>query len=148
MPICENTPPLTSRLHQLSKLIEREANARYQAELGITHSEARILAATEGSSAALSVVELARAANIDKSQASRMAARLVERGLMCRTSDSQDERLAQHSLTASGRALHRRITRIAHEFDNMLVATLTPRERMALERAIGKVADATVTTFG
>ncbi len=70
---------LTYRLHVLNKLSERGISERYQAKLDVTLPEARIIAAV-GSFGPFSVMDLARHANLDKSQASRAAEALIRRG--------------------------------------------------------------------
>lgn len=52
---------------------------------------------------------LARAAGVDLSTASRQVGRLVDDGLVERATDPTDRRASTHRLTASGRALHRRL---------------------------------------
>lgn len=59
---------LTRRLHEPNKLIEREANAQNQTTLGITHWEARIIAAAVAVRRPLSVTELAQTAHLNRDQ--------------------------------------------------------------------------------
>ncbi len=139
---------LTRRLHELNKLIEREANAQNQTTLGITHWEARIIAAAVAVRRPLSVTELAQAAHLNRDQIQS-----YRRGSGCAPpdvsgADSRDNRLTYLSLTASGRALHRRIALLANEFDRAIASTLTFHEKIALDRGLDKVANAANTAFG
>ncbi|MEA3130373.1 MAG: hypothetical protein QOF46_2168, partial [Paraburkholderia sp.] len=74
---------LTYRLHVLNKLAERGIGERYQDKLGVTLPEARVIASV-GSFGPFSIMELARHANLDKSQASRAAEALIKQGLVKR----------------------------------------------------------------
>ena len=129
---------LTYRLHVLNKLSERGASERYQAKLGITLPEARLIAAV-GAFGPFSVMELARHANLDKSQASRAAEALMRRGLMQRDTSEEDGRLVLVSLTSDGRALYRKVMPIARKWNIDLFDCLDDREKVALSEALDKV---------
>lgn len=132
---------LTYRLHVLNKLSERGASERYQSKLGITLPEARLIAAV-GAFGPFSVMELARHANLDKSQASRAAEALMRRGLLARETSEKDGRLVLVSLTAEGRELYRKVMPVARKWNVDLFATLNDAEREALAKALDKVIDA------
>ncbi|SDB96278.1 MarR family winged helix-turn-helix transcriptional regulator [Paraburkholderia lycopersici] len=132
---------LTYRLHVLNKLSERGASERYQAKLGITLPEARLIAAV-GAFGPFSVMELARHANLDKSQASRAAEALIRRGLMQRAASEEDGRLVLVSLTTGGRELYRKVMPVARKWNVDLFASLDDKERDTLARALDKVINA------
>ena len=67
---------LTYRLHRIAKISDRDSAAAYQAELGLSLSEGRCLAAV-GQFEPASVKDIARLANLDKANASRAADALV-----------------------------------------------------------------------
>ncbi|WP_042298844.1 MarR family winged helix-turn-helix transcriptional regulator [Paraburkholderia kururiensis] len=129
---------LTYRLHVLNKLSERGISERYQAKLDVTLPEARIIAAV-GSFGPFSVMDLARHANLDKSQASRAAEALIRRGLVARDSDPADGRVVLVSLTPEGRALYRRVMPIARKWNVDLFDCLDNAERVALGKMLDKV---------
>jgi DNA-binding MarR family transcriptional regulator len=129
---------LTYRLHIVNKLSERVSSERFQAKLGITLPEARLIAAV-GSFGPFSVMELARHANLDKSQASRAADALMRRGLMRRDASEDDGRLVLVSLTPEGRALYRRVMPIARKLNADIFASLDERERNALDHILDKL---------
>jgi DNA-binding MarR family transcriptional regulator len=129
---------LTYRLHILNKLSERSASERYQSKLGITLPEARLIGAV-GSFGPFSVMELARHANLDKSQASRAADALMRRGLMRRDASEQDGRLVLVSLTPEGRALYRRVMPIARKLNVEFFECLDERERNMLDQVLDKL---------
>jgi len=82
---------LTYRLHLVNKLSDRDTYRACQDELELPLGEARCLAAI-GRFAPLSIKDLARAANLDKGQASRSARSLVERGMVNKTASESDAR--------------------------------------------------------
>ncbi|WP_017773863.1 MarR family winged helix-turn-helix transcriptional regulator [Paraburkholderia kururiensis] len=129
---------LTYRLHVLNKLSERGISERYQAKLDVTLPEARIIAAV-GSFGPFSVMDLARHANLDKSQASRAAEALIRRGLVARDSDPADGRVVLVSLTPEGRALYRRVMPIARKWNGDLFDCLDNAERVALGNMLDRV---------
>lgn len=93
---------LTYRLHLLHKITDQESQRRYLKELDLGLSDGRCLA-TVGSFEPLSVNDLAKAANLNKGQASRAAQSLVERGLLEKTVDPADGRGVVLRLTEGGR---------------------------------------------
>lgn len=129
---------LTYRLHVLNKLSERGISERYQSKLDVTLPEARIIAAV-GSFGPFSVMDLARHANLDKSQASRAAEALIRRGLVARDSDPADGRVVLVSLTPEGRALYRRVMPIARKWNADLFDCLDNAERVALGKMLDRV---------
>lgn len=129
---------LTYRLHILNKLSERGSSEHFQAKLGITLPEARLIAAV-GSFGPFSVMELARHANLDKSQASRAADALMRRGLMRRDASEEDGRLVLVSLTPEGRTLYRRVMPVARKLNADFFACLDERERNTLNQVLDKL---------
>ena len=68
---------LTYRLHLLHKVSDAQSHQTYLQQLGLSLSEARVLA-TIGAFQPMSVVALADKANLNKGQASRAAQILVD----------------------------------------------------------------------
>jgi DNA-binding MarR family transcriptional regulator len=128
---------LTYRLHVLNKLSERGISERYQAKLDITLAEARVIASV-GSFGPFSIMDLAKHANLDKSQASRAAEALIKRGLVQRQASAEDGRLVVVSLTGEGRALYRKVMPIARKWNAELFECLDDAEKAALGRALDK----------
>ncbi|MBN3806629.1 MarR family transcriptional regulator [Paraburkholderia sp. Ac-20336] len=132
---------LTYRLHVLTKLAERGIGERYQAKLGVTLPEARVIASV-GSFGPFSIMELARHANLDKSQASRAAEALIRQGLVQRQPSADDGRVVLVSLTPEGRALYRKVMPIARRWNGDMFACLDDDEKAAFGTALDKVIDA------
>jgi DNA-binding MarR family transcriptional regulator len=117
---------LTYRLHVLNKLAERGIGERYQDKLGVTLPEARVIASV-GSFGPFSIMELARHANLDKSQASRAAEALIKQGLVL------------VSLTPEGRALYRKVMPIARKWNGDMFDCLDEQEKLAFGQALDKI---------
>lgn len=137
---------LTYRLHVLNKLAERGIGERYQAKLGVTLPEARVIASV-GSFGPFSIMELARHANLDKSQASRAAEAMIRQGLVQRQPSAADGRVVLVSLTPEGRALYRKVMPIARKWNGDLFDCLDEREKVAFGLALDKIIE-TMTARG
>ncbi|MFC4622711.1 MarR family winged helix-turn-helix transcriptional regulator [Comamonas nitrativorans] len=92
----------TYRLHMLGKLSDPSSQHAYVQETGLSLSDGRCLI-TIGSFEPLSVKDLARRSNLNKSQASRAAQALVEQGLVSKTESVADGRGVVLALTPAGR---------------------------------------------
>ena len=128
---------LTYRLHVLNKLSERGIGERYQAKLGVTVPEARVIASV-GSFGPFSIMDLARHANLDKSQASRAAEALIKQGLVQREASDDDGRVVLVSLTTEGRALYRKVMPIARKWNEDFFDCLDEKEKALLSHALDK----------
>lgn len=129
---------LTYRMHVLNKLSDRVISERYRTKLGITLPEARVIAAV-GAFGPFSIMELARHTNLDKSQASRAAEALIQRGLVKRGVSDADGRVVLIALTADGIALNRKIMPIARKWNAELLDRLSESEQLAFGRALDKI---------
>ena len=129
---------LTYRLHVLNKLAERGISERYQSKLGVTLPEARVIASV-GSFGSFSIMELARHANLDKSQASRAAEAMIRQGLVQRQPSADDGRVVLVSLTPEGRALYRKVMPIARKWNGDMFDCLDEREKAAFGDALDKI---------
>jgi DNA-binding MarR family transcriptional regulator len=112
------TPPLladvpldrtfTYRLHQLHKLTDLTSQRAYTERTGLSLADGRCLSVV-GVFGPLSVKDLARAANLDKGQASRSAQYLVEQGLVRKDDDVHDGRGVVLALTPAGRKVCQKV---------------------------------------
>jgi DNA-binding MarR family transcriptional regulator len=131
---------LTYRLHVLNKHADRIMGERYREKLGITLPEARVIAAV-GTFGPFSIMDLARHANLDKSQASRAAEALIQRGIVQRRTSDDDGRIVLVSLTTTGRALHRKVMPVARRCNTDLFNCLNDNEKTAFGNALERVID-------
>lgn len=133
--------PTSSRLRRLDTLVDMPLYrvSRLLAEagglvirvcegrFGITRREWRAmsyLALTEG----LSPTVLAYQAGLDKAQASRVVASLLEKGLVERIPKPSDRRHAVVTLTERGRQIHDEVLPVARRINQELLSALTPQE--------------------
>jgi DNA-binding MarR family transcriptional regulator len=130
---------LPYRLSVAASRISRRFAALYGAEAGLSIPEWRVLAHLDRSGA-VSVRDINARVHLDKSIVSRAASRLEEAGLLCKSGHDTDRRLVTLELTAEGRALMRRLGRIATAFQAELIAELGP-EAEALDRALTRLID-------
>ena len=128
---------LPYRLSVAASRISRRFAALYGAEAGLSSPEWRVLAHLDRSGA-VSVRDINARVHLDKSIVSRAASRLEEAGLLCKSGHDTDRRLVTLELTAEGRALMRRLGRIATAFQAELIAELGP-EAGALDRALTRL---------
>lgn len=118
----------TYRLSVLVKLADRAMARACLDRTGLTLSEARaitIIAAKQP----IGVQSLAGYGSLDKSQASRVAHSLSERGLVRKASHPSDGRATALSLTAAGRRASRVLAGIGRARNGEILAPLAAAER-------------------
>ena len=91
-------------------------------------------------SGAVGVREITARVHLDKSIVSRAASRLEAAGLLQKSGHDHDRRLVTLELTPEGRALMRRLARIARAFHAELIAELGA-DAEAFERALTRLID-------
>lgn len=128
----------THRMHTLHKLTDRVSQAAYLSDAGLPLGEGRCLAAV-GSFAPLSVKDVARQANLDKSQASRAVQTLVDKGLVAKKASAVDGRGVVLTLTAQGRRVWQRVMAVIERRNEEILACLSTAERRELDRLLGRV---------
>lgn len=131
---------LSYRLGVVANLFSRGAALRYRREFDVSLGEWRVIALL-GAESPLSLNDLADAAGLEKSQASRVVAGLVERRLIARNADAADARGVQLSLTRAGARAHAGLMRAAAERNRALLAVLDRGEREQFERSLAKLSD-------
>lgn len=129
---------LTYRLHRIAKISDRDSAAAYQAELGLSLSEGRCLAAV-GQFEPVSVKDLARLANLDKANASRAADALVARGLVEKAASATDGRGVALSLTREGRVLWRRVMKLIERRNAEVFGVLDAKELRRLDGLLDRL---------
>src|ERR1700744_4941226 len=84
-------------------------------------------------------IDLADLTSIDSSTLSRLVTRLVHRGLVTRTRSTRSNREVAVKLSAKGTALVGRLIPIAHDYETVAIAGLSPQELAALKRYLRRV---------
>lgn len=128
----------TYRLHLLHKVSDLETQQRYPGAVGLSLSDGRCLTAI-GRFESLSVKDLARYANLNKSQASRAAQALVTQGLVSKRDSPEDGRGVTLALTAAGRQACARAMQLVHERNAEIVGCLTPAEQAQLSGLLDRL---------
>ncbi|QIG80149.1 MarR family winged helix-turn-helix transcriptional regulator [Stakelama tenebrarum] len=139
---------MTSRLkldeflpYRLSIASNRVSNAiatAYQALFGLRIPEWRVIAVlAEGG--AMSQFALGRATQMDKVTVSRAAIALVDRGLVTRAPNPEDQRSHLLSLSDAGRALYDQVAPKALEMERRIFADIDEGERDRLIAMLARI---------
>jgi DNA-binding MarR family transcriptional regulator len=128
----------TYRLHVLKKQTDKSMNEAFSDGIALTLTEARVLLSV-GSFGALSVSDLGKASNLDRSQASRATDILERKGLVEKTTNTADGRGVVVSLTTKGKRTHARAAAIAQAQNDEILAALLPAERKAIHFMLAKL---------
>lgn len=78
---------------------------------------------------------------MDKVTVSRAMNRLIDHGLITRSSDSDDRRRVIARLTRKGKSIHDKIVPVALAHERNLLAALEPGEAATLDRLLAKLQD-------
>lgn len=126
---------ITYRVSVLAQVISRLVDASVQRNLGLTSRQWRVLVVLNrlGTSPSGAV---ARMANFDHSQVSRVATELAEKGLITQSNDPADRRRQILALTPAGIDCLRSGLPISLERERRLQACLTPAEYETFVRAV------------
>jgi DNA-binding MarR family transcriptional regulator len=108
---------------------------RQQSVGDITQSQLSALATVERAGA-LSLGELAEIERVAPPSMTRIAARLEERGLLARTADVTDRRVARVAITSEGRELLEETRTRRDAYLATRLAAMSPEEQEVLMRAL------------
>ena len=112
---------------------------RYRDEFGISVAEWRVLVHV-ADAGFVSVRDIERRVNLEKSKASRAASRLQAAGLLEKRVNQTDRRLVSLNLTETGRKLMAQLLVIAIDYQRRLDALIGP-SGAAMDRALKKLLD-------
>ncbi|PJK14773.1 MarR family transcriptional regulator [Lysobacteraceae bacterium NML07-0707] len=131
---------LPYRLSVLSNRISQSIAQLYAERFGISITEWRVIAVL-GRYSGLSANQLAERTAMDKVAVSRALARLVERGLIARSTDDDDRRRSVLALSASGKRIYTQIAPLALQMEHKLLAGLSQDERVMLDTLLEKLSE-------
>ena len=131
---------LSYKLHRVANLLSRGAELRYRREFGVSLLEWRTLALLGATEEPMSLVQLAKAAGVDKGQLSRVVTGLTTRRLVRREAHPGDGRGVRLTLSTAGRRTYAGLIRAAAERDRAVRNCLSSREAKLLEQALTKIA--------
>lgn len=126
---------LPYRLAVLAQRVSRDFSAIYRERFGLSVAEWRVLAHLSAAGS-VSVREIHLHADLEKSKASRAAARLEEAGLIEKRAAAEDRRLVALTLSPKGRETMAALIPLAEAYEAEVLARLAPEDRVALDRAI------------
>ena len=128
---------LAYRIHVVANTISRSAALRYRREFDVSLGEWRTLAILARYSP-LGLNQLARQANIDRGQLSRLVNGLTQRGLVSRTEEAKGKQ-TRLVLTAAGQKLYAGLFASALDRDEVLLGALSAEEVEAFDRMLAKI---------
>ncbi len=128
------------RLSRTASLMSRGAALRYRREFDVNLGEWRALALLAASGEPQSLIQLSRAAGLDKAQMSRVVASLFGRGLVRREAAVGGGRAVALSLTPAGSEVYHGLIAAAAERDRAFRALFAPAELEMLDAALDRLA--------
>ncbi len=133
---------LPYRLAKLASRVSRGFAQEYSARFGLSIPEWRVMAHLSQSDS-VSVRELHLKADLEKSKASRAAARLEAAGLVDKKINEADRRLIDLSLSEKGAAMMAELRPLALSYEADVLSELSPEDREQLDRLIGQLLQST-----
>ncbi len=129
---------LPYRLSILSNTVSNAIARDYQEKFGLTVPEWRVMAVLGRFGPATATGIGARTA-MDKVTVSRATNRLIERGQVLRSTDTDDRRRAILELTQKGQNIHDRIVPVALAHERGLLEALNKKEKETLDALLAKL---------
>lgn len=129
---------LTRKLVRLLRLFDKEASHTLKAYSGLRILDWRILA-TLAQESPMTVRAMAEHLHISRSEASRSAAVLHQKGLVLRQEDEEDRRSAWFFITAKGRELFNQIMPKRQVFMDEITAHIPQQERECFDRVLNNL---------
>lgn len=129
---------MSFRVHLLARLTDQHAESSYLREVGLKLLECRIVGVV-GRHAPIGFKALCERAELEKSNASRMVASLIERGWLARHGDPVDQRSFLLSLTKAGRDLRDTIHRLAVARNGQWLSVLDGAQREVFATCLARL---------
>jgi DNA-binding MarR family transcriptional regulator len=131
---------LPYRLSVLANLASTTLAGHYSERFGLGIPEWRVMAVL-ANEPGLSAAEVVERTAMDKVAVSRAVAALRRQGRIERRIDARDRRRSQLSLSAAGQRVYDEVVPFARRFERRLLAALSPADRTALDRIVGRLLD-------
>jgi DNA-binding MarR family transcriptional regulator len=125
---------LPYQLNVLASRVSSELASVYAARFGLSIAEWRLIAHL-AHNREVSVRDIQRRVDMDKSKVSRAASRLEETGLIKKRVNAQDRRLVKLALTPRGERMFEQIVPLALDYERDFLGQLT-RDEAAIFRAL------------
>lgn len=129
---------LPYRLSIVTQTVSGALSRQYGERFGLSVPQWRVMAVL-GRFAPLSANQVCQRTVMDKVAVSRAVASLLRRGLIERTTDSADRRRSALRLSRKGRVVYEKIVPLALDYEQRLMAALSPAERATLSVVLDKL---------
>ena len=133
---------LPYQLNVLASRVSNELAQVYAARFGLSVAEWRVIAHL-AHNREVSVRDIQRRVDMDKSKVSRAATHLEETGLIKKRVNAQDRRLIKLVLTSKGERVFEQIVPLALDYQAQLLAKLSAAEASAFRAMVDRLLAAT-----
>jgi DNA-binding MarR family transcriptional regulator len=128
------------RLSVLTNIVSMSIAAAYEREFGLSIPQWRVIAVL-ARYPDLSAIEVAERTAMDKVAVSRAVQGLLARRRLLRTYDSGDRRRTRLRLSTAGQSVYTRVAPLALSYEKKLLDALSPTDRRALDRLLGRLVE-------
>lgn len=128
------------RLSVLTNIVSMSIAEAYEREFGLSIPQWRVLAIL-ARYPNLSAIEVAERTAMDKVAVSRAVQGLLGSRRLVRTYDAGDRRRSRLRLSTAGKSVYTRVAPLALSYEKKLLAALSPSDRRALDRLIGRLVE-------
>ena len=126
------------RLSVLTNIVSMSIADAYEREFGLTIPQWRVLAVL-ARYPGLSAIEVAERTAMDKVAVSRAVQGLLAARRLVRSYDSGDRRRTRLRLSSAGKSVYTRVAPLALTYEKKLLDALSPTDRKALDRLLGRL---------
>ena len=126
------------RLSVLTNIVSMSIADAYEREFGLTIPQWRVLAVL-ARYPGLSAIEVAERTAMDKVAVSRAVQGLLAVRRLVRSYDSGDRRRTRLRLSSAGKSVYTRVAPLALTYEKKLLDALSPTDRKALDRLLGRL---------
>lgn len=128
------------RLSVLTNIVSMSIAAAYEREFGLSIPQWRVIAVL-ARYPDLSAIEVAERTAMDKVAVSRAVQGLLAQRRLLRTYDSGDRRRTRLRLSTAGQSVYTRVAPLALNYEKKLLGALSPTDRRALDRLLGRLVE-------
>ena len=128
------------RLSVLTNIVSMSIAEAYEREFGLSIPQWRVIAVL-ARYPNLSAIEVAERTAMDKVAVSRAVQGLLADRRLVRAYDSGDRRRTRLRLSSAGLSVYTRVAPLALSYEKKLLDALSPTDRRALDRLVGRLID-------
>ncbi len=126
------------RLSVLTNIVSQSIADAYEREFGLTIPQWRVIAVL-ARYPGLSAIEVAERTAMDKVAVSRAVQGLLAARRLVRSYDAGDRRRSRLRLSSAGKSVYTRVAPLALTYERKLLDALSPTDRRALDRLVGRL---------